>query len=75
MSSRRLPQGLRRRSCLIAALPWLAGGTLADTPMQQELRRAEALRDEVSQVQSGGRLAGISRMAYSVAPTDAGAPR
>ena len=38
--------GLRRRSCLLAALSWLAGGARADTPLQQAMRRAETLRDE-----------------------------
>jgi tRNA(Arg) A34 adenosine deaminase TadA len=46
MPSRCLRQGLRRRSCLIAALPWLAGSSLANTALQQAMRRAEALRDE-----------------------------
>lgn len=46
MPSRHLHHGLRRRSCLIAALPWLAGSARADTSLQQAMRRAEALRDE-----------------------------
>ena len=46
MPSRCLRQGLSRRRCLIAALPWLAGSALADTALQQAMRRAEALRDE-----------------------------
>jgi tRNA(Arg) A34 adenosine deaminase TadA len=40
-------QGLRRRSCLLAALPWLAGAPAqADPPLQAAMRRAEELRDE-----------------------------
>ncbi len=46
MPSHPLALGLRRRSCLIAALTWPAGGALAGTPLQQAMRRAEALRDE-----------------------------
>ena len=43
---RRLP-GIRRRSCLLAALPWLTVPALAaDTPLREAMRRAEALRDE-----------------------------
>ena len=38
--------GLSRRRCLVAALPWLAGGALAQGPLQQAMRQAEALRDE-----------------------------
>jgi tRNA(Arg) A34 adenosine deaminase TadA len=45
MSMPRLAPGLRRRS-LLAALPWLAGAAAAGTPLQQAMRRAEALRDE-----------------------------
>jgi tRNA(Arg) A34 adenosine deaminase TadA len=39
-------QGLRRRSCLLAALPWLAAPAAAATPLQAAMRRAEELRDE-----------------------------
>jgi tRNA(Arg) A34 adenosine deaminase TadA len=46
MSSRRHRQGLRRRSFLMAVLPWLAGSAWAETALQQAMRRAEALRDE-----------------------------
>lgn len=38
--------GLRRRSCLLAALVLPTGGTWADSALQQAMRRAEALRDE-----------------------------
>lgn len=42
----RLP-GIRRRSCLLAALPSLPGPALAtDAPLREAMRRAEALRDE-----------------------------
>jgi tRNA(Arg) A34 adenosine deaminase TadA len=38
---------IRRRSCLLAALPWLHLPALAaDTPLRAAMRRAEALRDE-----------------------------
>jgi len=37
----------RRRSCLLAALPWLPWPALAaDTPLRDAMRRAEALRDD-----------------------------
>lgn len=39
-------QGVRRRSCVVAALPWLAGPAWASSALQQAMRRAEALRDE-----------------------------
>jgi tRNA(Arg) A34 adenosine deaminase TadA len=45
MSMPRLTLGLRRRSLLVV-LPWIAGTAAADTPLQQAMRRAEALRDE-----------------------------
>jgi tRNA(Arg) A34 adenosine deaminase TadA len=45
MSMPRLTLGLRRRSLLVV-LPWMAGTAAADTPLQQAMRRAEALRDE-----------------------------
>jgi len=42
----RLP-GIRRRSCLLAVMPWLPGPALAaDAPLREAMRRAEALRDE-----------------------------
>ena len=42
----RLP-GIRRRSCLLAALASLPGPALAtDAPLREAMRRAEALRDE-----------------------------
>jgi tRNA(Arg) A34 adenosine deaminase TadA len=41
------PPGIRRRSCLLAALPWLPGPALAtEAPLREAMRRAEALRDE-----------------------------
>jgi tRNA(Arg) A34 adenosine deaminase TadA len=44
-------EGLRRRSCVLAALPWLGGPAWASSALQQAMRRAEALRDEA--VRSG----------------------
>jgi tRNA(adenine34) deaminase len=44
-------EGLRRRSCVLAALPWLGGPAWASGALQQAMRRAEALRDEA--VRSG----------------------
>jgi tRNA(Arg) A34 adenosine deaminase TadA len=39
--------GIRRRSCLIAALPILSGPALAtEAPLREAMRRAEDLRDE-----------------------------
>ena len=38
--------GIRRRSCLLAALPWPAVSSAAAHPLAQAMRRAEALRDE-----------------------------
>lgn len=39
--------GVRRRSCLIAALPTLPGPALAtEAPLREAMRRAEDLRDE-----------------------------
>ena len=47
MPLRPRPPELRRRSCLIAALPWLSGPALAtDASLREAMRRAEALRDE-----------------------------
>ena len=47
MPLRLRPPGIRRRSCLLAALPWLPGPALStDTPLREAMRRAEALRDE-----------------------------
>jgi tRNA(Arg) A34 adenosine deaminase TadA len=47
MPLRRRPAGIRRRSCLIAALPCLTLPALAaDAPLREAMRRAEALRDE-----------------------------
>lgn len=41
------PPDIRRRSCLLAALPWLSVPALAaDAPLREAMRRAEALRDE-----------------------------
>jgi len=44
-------EGLRRRSCVLAALPLLGGPAWASSALQQAMRRAEALRDEA--VRSG----------------------
>jgi tRNA(Arg) A34 adenosine deaminase TadA len=39
--------GLRRRSCLLAGLPWLASAPAAAAPpLRAAMRRAEELRDE-----------------------------
>jgi tRNA(Arg) A34 adenosine deaminase TadA len=38
--------GLRRRSCLLAALSWPGSRALAASPLPQAMRRAEAMRDE-----------------------------
>jgi tRNA(Arg) A34 adenosine deaminase TadA len=46
-----LAMGLSRRCCLIAALPWPAGGALAQVSLQEAMREAEALREEA--VRSG----------------------
>lgn len=47
MPSRLPPQAIRRRTCLLAALPSLHLPALAnDTPLRDAMRRAEALRDE-----------------------------
>jgi tRNA(Arg) A34 adenosine deaminase TadA len=47
MPQRLNPLDLRRRSCLLAALPGLPWPVLAaDTPLREAMRRAEALRDE-----------------------------
>lgn len=47
MPMRGHPQGIRRRSCLLATLPWLWVPALAaDGPLREAMRRAEALRDE-----------------------------
>ena len=47
MPSRLDPPDIRRRRCLLAALPWLAGPAVAaDAPLREAMRRAEALRDE-----------------------------
>ena len=49
MPLRHRPPGIRRRSCLLAALPWLPGPALAaDSPLREAMRRAEALRDEAA---------------------------
>ncbi len=38
---------IRRRSCLLATLPWLCGPALAaDPPLREAMRRAETLRDD-----------------------------
>ena len=37
--------GLSRRSCLVAMLPWLGAGALAQGPLALAMRQAEALRD------------------------------
>jgi ankyrin repeat protein len=47
MQQRRRPPDLHRRSCLLAAFPWLPVPALAaDAPLREAMRRAEALRDE-----------------------------
>ena len=47
MSLRLHPPDIGRRSCLLAALPWLHLPALAtDAPLRAAMRRAEALRDE-----------------------------
>jgi tRNA(Arg) A34 adenosine deaminase TadA len=47
MPLRLRPQGIRRRSCLLATLPCLYGPALAsDSPLREAMRRAEALRDD-----------------------------
>lgn len=47
MRPRPRPPDLHRRSCLLAALPWLPVPALAvDAPLREAMRRAEALRDE-----------------------------
>jgi tRNA(Arg) A34 adenosine deaminase TadA len=40
------PVGIRRRQCLVAALPALPAAVVAAEPLQAAMRRAEALRDE-----------------------------
>jgi tRNA(Arg) A34 adenosine deaminase TadA len=41
------PPRIRRRICLLAALPWLPGPALSTgTSLREAMRRAEALRDE-----------------------------
>lgn len=47
MPNRLRPPDIRRRSCLLAALPWLpTGAPAAEGPFREAMRRAEALRDE-----------------------------
>ena len=47
VSLRSHPPHIRRRSCLLATLPWLHFPALAtDAPLRAAMRRAEALRDE-----------------------------
>lgn len=47
MPLRHRPRGVRRRSCLLATLPWLCAPALAtDAPLREAMRRAEALRDD-----------------------------
>jgi len=47
MSLHPCPPGIRRRICLIAALPWVPGPALSTgTSLREAMRRAEALRDE-----------------------------
>lgn len=47
MPLRLRPPGIRRRSCLLAALPWLPGTAFSsDAPLREAMRRAEVLRDE-----------------------------
>lgn len=47
MPLRHRPLGVRRRSCLLATLPWLYAPALAtDAPLREAMRRAEALRDD-----------------------------
>jgi tRNA(Arg) A34 adenosine deaminase TadA len=51
MQPHRQPLGIRRRHCLVAALPWVGGPALAaDTALRDAMRRAEALRDEAVRV-------------------------
>jgi tRNA(Arg) A34 adenosine deaminase TadA len=47
MPLRLRPLGIRRRSCLLATLPWSSVPALAaDAPLREAMRRAEALRDD-----------------------------
>ena len=46
MSSLAGTPGIRRRAGLLALLGWPCGAALAPDPLQQAMRRAEALRDE-----------------------------
>jgi tRNA(Arg) A34 adenosine deaminase TadA len=47
MPLRLRPPGIRRRSCLLTTLPWLAVPALAaDGALREAMRRAEALRDD-----------------------------
>jgi tRNA(Arg) A34 adenosine deaminase TadA len=47
MCLRQGPTGIRRRSCLLVALPWLvAPPAWPASPLQQAMRQAEALRDD-----------------------------
>jgi tRNA(Arg) A34 adenosine deaminase TadA len=47
MPIHRHPPGIRRRSCVLAALAWAAATARADdAPLREAMRRAEALRDE-----------------------------
>jgi len=46
MRTRLARPDLHRRSCLLAALPWLAAtSAMAVTPLHEAMRRAEALRE------------------------------
>jgi tRNA(Arg) A34 adenosine deaminase TadA len=81
MPQRPRPPDLRRRSCLLAALPWLpAPAMTADAPLREAMRRAEALRDEALRagdqpygavVLCGGLIVGAapSRVVTSTDPT------
>jgi tRNA(Arg) A34 adenosine deaminase TadA len=47
MPLRHRPLGVRRRVCLLVALPWTCMPALAtDAPLREAMRRAEALRDD-----------------------------
>ena len=73
MQQRRRPPDLHRRSCLLAALPWLPVPALAaDAPLREAMRRAEALRDEA---QRAGDQPYGAVVLHGESLTDAGAPR
>ena len=73
MRPRPRPPDLHRRSCLLAALPWLPVPALAaDAPLREAMRRAEALRDEA---QRAGDQPYGAVVLHGESLTDAGAPR